>query len=102
MKHIQELKKSLTKKRRTIYIDMDGVVADFNLYVSNLLGRQIGWDQHDLNAKEWDILSNIPNLYTQLPLIESSVEMVELRIRGKCRVFVGNSASNDNAFCKTR
>ena len=78
MKHIRELKKSLAKKRRTIYIDMDGVVADFNLFVSNLLGRQIGWDQHDLNAKEWDILSNIPNLYAQLPLIEESVKMVEL------------------------
>lgn len=78
MKHIQELKKSLAKKRRTIYIDMDGVVADFNLYVSNLLGRQIGWLERDLNAREWDILSNIPNLYAQLPLIEQSVEMVNL------------------------
>lgn len=82
MKHVQELKKSLAKKRRTIYIDMDGVVADFNSFVSNLLGRQIGWHERDLSAKEWDVLSNVPNLYAQLPLIEKSVEMVNL-----CKTF---------------
>ena len=78
MKQVQELKKSLAKKRRTIYIDMDGVVADFNSYVSNLLGRQIGWDQDDLISQEWDVLAKTPNLYRHLPLIEDSVRMVEL------------------------
>lgn len=82
MKHNQELKKSLAKKRRTIYIDMDGVVADFNSYVSNILGRQIGWDQQDLTSDEWDILAEIPNLYRHLPLIEESVKMV-----GLCKSF---------------
>ena len=78
MKQVQELKKSLAKKRRTIYIDMDGVVADFNSYVSNVLGRQIGWDQDDLISQEWDVLAKTPNLYRHLPLIEDSVRMVEL------------------------
>jgi len=82
MKHAQELKKSLAKKRRTIYIDMDGVVADFNLFVSELLGRQIGWGIHDLTSQEWDILAKTPNLYRNLPLIEESVKMV-----GLCRSF---------------
>lgn len=82
MKHKQELKKSLAKKRRTIYIDMDGVVADFNLFVSELLGRQIGWGIHDLTSEEWDILANVPNLYRKLPLIEESVKMV-----GLCKSF---------------
>ena len=82
MKHVQELKKSLSKKRRTIYIDMDGVVADFNLYVSNLLGRKIDWGVHDLTSEEWDRLSKVPNLYRQLPLIEDSVRMV-----GLCKSF---------------
>lgn len=82
MKHDQKLQKSLSKKKRTIYIDMDGVVADFNLFVSELLGRQIGWDQHDLTAKEWDILADFPNLYSKLPLIEGSLNMVKV-----CRSF---------------
>lgn len=82
MKHIQELKKSLAKKRRTIYIDMDGVVADFNFYVSNVLGREIGWGVHDLTSEEWDKIAEIPNLYRQLPLIGDSVKMV-----GLCKSF---------------
>ena len=28
---------------KTIYIDMDGVVADFDTYVEGVLGREIGW-----------------------------------------------------------
>ena len=73
-----QLKKTLTKKRRTIYIDMDGVVADFNSYVSELLGRKIGWGVHDLSSEEWDILAKVPNLYRKLPLIEQSVNMVKV------------------------
>ena len=76
------MKNELNKKRRTIYIDMDGVVADFNSHVSNILGRQIGWDQDDLISQEWDIFAKIPNLYRQLPLIEDSVRMV-----GLCKSF---------------
>jgi 5'(3')-deoxyribonucleotidase len=82
MKHKQKLKKSLSKKRRTIYIDMDGVVADFNSYVSNVIGRPIGWDQDDLTVEEWDSLTKIPNFYRHLPLIEESVRMV-----GLCKSF---------------
>ena len=62
---------------------MDGVVADFNLFVSNLLGRKIDWGVHDLTSEEWDKLSKVPNLYRQLPLIEDSVSMVEL-----CKSFI--------------
>ena len=61
---------------------MDGVVADFNLYVSNVIGRPIGWDQDDLTVEEWDSLTKIPNFYRQLPLIEESVRMV-----GLCKSF---------------
>jgi len=57
---------------------MDGVVADFNSYVSNILGRQIGWDKDDLTADEWDKIAKIPNLYRNLPLIEESINMVNV------------------------
>lgn len=63
---------------RTIYIDMDGVVADFNSYVSDFLGREIGWGISDLSSEEWEKVSYIDHFYLQLPLIEDSVAMVAL------------------------
>jgi 5'(3')-deoxyribonucleotidase len=72
----------MKNERRTIYIDMDGVVADFDSYTSNIVGRSVGWDHDDLTSEEWAILAKIPNLYLQLPLIEQSVPMV-----GLCKSF---------------
>lgn len=63
---------------RAIYLDMDGVVADFNLFVSNLLGRPIGWGVSDLSNEEWDKLTAVDHLYYQLPLIEESTKLVAL------------------------
>ena len=38
----------------TIYLDMDGVVADWNAYVDPILGRrQMGFDPYP--KKDWDI-----------------------------------------------
>lgn len=61
---------------RTIYLDMDGVVADFNLYVSNIVGREIGWGVSDLSDEEWLFISKNENLYYQLPLIKESTKLV--------------------------
>lgn len=63
-----------------INIDMDGVVADFNAYASNILNREIGWEGRDLSDKEWGVLASIPNLYFHLPLIEQSVDLVRLAV----------------------
>ena len=61
---------------RTIYLDMDGVVADFNKFASNVLGREIGWGVQDLSSEEWEKLGAINSLYFQLPLIEDSTKLV--------------------------
>jgi 5'(3')-deoxyribonucleotidase len=57
---------------------MDGVVADFNKYVSNFLGREIGWGIADLTRDEWQKISQIDNFYYQLELIPESTMMVAL------------------------
>jgi len=64
--------------KRSIYIDMDGVVADFDKYISAFLGRQIGWDVLDITEEEWARIAEIDNLYYQLDLIDESTRMVAL------------------------
>jgi len=62
---------------RTIFLDMDGVVADFDSYVSILLGRKIGWDStQDLTDEEWERLASVDRLYYQLPLMPDATKLV--------------------------
>lgn len=62
--------------KRFINLDMDGVVADFNTWCSELLGRPISWEGRDLSDEEWGVLSRQSHVYGQLPLIPESVELV--------------------------
>lgn len=64
--------------KRFINLDMDGVVADFNAWCSDFLGRPISWEGKDLSDKEWTALANEGNIYAKLPLITESVKLVEL------------------------
>ena len=62
---------------RTIYLDMDGVVADFDSYVSSLLGRKIGWEStQDLSDEEWERLASVDRLYYQFPLMPDATKLV--------------------------
>ena len=62
---------------RTIYLDMDGVVADFDSYVSSLLGRPIGWGAtQDLTDVEWERLASVDRLYFQMPLMPDATKLI--------------------------
>lgn len=63
---------------RTIYLDMDGVVADFDKYAEELLGRKIGWGDstQDLTGEEWAKLASVDRLYYQLPLMPDATKLV--------------------------
>ena len=63
---------------RTIFLDMDGVVADFDTFASNLLGRPIGWNdsKQDLTDEEWVKLASVDRLYYQLPLMPDATKLV--------------------------
>lgn len=63
---------------RFVNLDMDGVVADFNLYCGHILGREIGWEGRDLSDAEWITLSRISHLYNRLPVILESKYLVRL------------------------
>lgn len=63
---------------RTIFVDMDGVVADFDTFASDLLGRKIGWHESkfDLTKEEWAMLGAVDRLYYQLPLMPDATKLV--------------------------
>jgi 5'(3')-deoxyribonucleotidase len=63
---------------RTIFLDMDGVVADFDKFAEELLGREIGWGDttQDLSAEEWVKLASVDRLYYQLPLMPDATKLV--------------------------
>ena len=63
---------------RTIFLDMDGVVADFDKFAEELLGREIGWGDttQDLTAEEWVKLASVDRLYYQLPLMPDATKLV--------------------------
>jgi 5'(3')-deoxyribonucleotidase len=62
----------------TIFIDMDGVVADFDTFVSELLGRPIGWNdsKQDLSNEEWEKLASVDRLYYQLPMMPDATKLI--------------------------
>lgn len=67
----------------TLYLDMDGVIADFDGYAGSILGPK-----QDLGTSErwpedqWRTLAEIPNLYLKLPKMALADSMVSL-----CRRF---------------
>lgn len=63
---------------RTIFFDMDGVVADFNHKASLVLDRIVGWGPYDLTDEDWKVLAKEEHLYLDLFLIEESRSAFQL------------------------
>ena len=75
---------------RTIYLDMDGVVADFDTFVEGVLGREIGWGtSQDLTDEEWVKLASVDRLYYQLPLMPDATKLVAYAKSLSTRFYVG-------------
>ncbi len=57
------------KSKNTIYMDMDGVLADFDKFVLENLGRPWDYTSTDLEKDDiemWDFLKNVQHLYLNL------------------------------------
>jgi len=61
---------------KTIYIDMDGVVADFNGFIGSVLGRSVRWTDRSITPEEWGVVASIDNVYYQLPLLKDATTLV--------------------------
>ena len=62
---------------RTIWLDMDGVVADFQHVSGEILGRKVGWGSLDITSEEWKELSKHQHLYANLPVLPGSLDLME-------------------------
>ena len=71
-------------KKNTLYLDMDGVLADFNTAARQYLSPHVGeletgltqWPQH-----VWSHLVQVPNLYRHLPKMPMADQLVQLADR---------------------
>lgn len=77
--------KTLNQKR-TIYLDMDGVMADFETAASTCLGTPYidtldGVNAHLYPASQWAQLSNIPNYFRYLPKMPLADQLMMLAKR---------------------
>jgi PAS domain-containing protein len=65
----------------TLYLDMDGVVADFNSYAEKILGKS---QQDEVwSEEEWSVLKQYQRIYRDLPKTAYADQLVEL-CKKKC------------------
>lgn len=65
-------------KVNTIHVDMDGVIADFDAWVMEKMGRTFDHQTGPKDDKEmWAFLAGFPNLYFDLPPMPYAKELWE-------------------------
>jgi 5'(3')-deoxyribonucleotidase len=69
------------KKVNTVYLDLDGVLADFDKYVLTHMGRTFSHTDGPKDSTMWDFLLKVPHFYLQLeptPYAQRLVDLVGL------------------------
>ena len=71
--------KKFNKEKNTIFVDMDGVIADFDKFLFDKMGRTF---PHNIGPAEdvlmWDFLQNVDRLYWHLPPTEYAFELMDM------------------------
>lgn len=62
----------------TIYLDMDGVVADWVTNAANVIGRRITDPTVMYSRDEWDLLRSDGRIFRDLPMMDRCDELVGL------------------------
>lgn len=65
----------------TLYLDMDGVLADFDGHARTLFSKSVNPETGMWDPEEWRKLSKVPNLYRHLPLMPQARELYNLAMR---------------------
>jgi 5'(3')-deoxyribonucleotidase len=78
----------MQKHKPTLYLDMDGVLADFNTAARELLGATPAEEQQAAQRgrwpeDQWKRLLDQPNFYLNLPKMPLADDLVELALRFK-------------------
>jgi 5'(3')-deoxyribonucleotidase len=62
----------------TLYIDMDGVVADFNGFAATILNTRVEQGAQKWSEEQWKKLRDYPCLYRYLPKTSHADEIISL------------------------
>lgn len=71
----------------TLYIDMDGVVADFNGFAATVLREPVDFSTEKWTEEQWSKLRSYPCLYKHLPKMARADEI--MAIARKFRNYLG-------------
>jgi len=69
--HEKNMEKAVSKK--TVYVDMDGVVADFDGYYKTIFNRDPSKDDHFTGQQ---FISSHPTFFAELPVLEKGRELI--------------------------
>jgi len=81
------VRRTFSNKVNIVYLDMDGVLADFDLFVLQNLGRTfIHADGPGADLEMWDFLKSVPNMYLHLEPTPYCHELVEAALATGAKV----------------
>lgn len=64
------------REENTIFLDVDGVVADFDAFIYENLGSSFKNESDETDAEMWNFIKSVPHFYSQLPRMDGAHELV--------------------------